>query len=164
MFIIFSIGIFHVANLYESDLAHKSLHGRVATVDGRKVAGIGGVFRQSTWMPNAPTESFQRYEDYCSQVFGRHESYGASKRLKARSSIFVDDYYSLAMEKADVLVTHEAPSCHPHGFEAIDELARSLGVIETIHGHHHDNLDYRSQWASLGFQAHGVEYRGWLPL
>jgi len=66
----------------------------------------------------------------------------------------------LAAQRADLLITHEAPSCHPHGFHAIDALARALGVQAAFHGHHHDSLDYRPQWATLGFRAFGVGLRG----
>lgn len=150
------------SNLYGSKLSNKSLHGRVCVVDGRKVAGLGGVFRQSVWMPGKPSADIQNYNDYCAQSFLRHKPpvIAQNMKMKALSSIYPDDYYTVAMDKADILVTHEAPSCHQYGFGAIDELASSLGVQESVHGHHHDSLDYRSQWPQLGFRAYGVEYRG----
>lgn len=60
----------------------------------------------------------------------------------------------------DILVTHEAPSCHPQGFKAIDDLARAMRVQKAYHGHHHDRIDYSREWGSLGFQAIGVEFCG----
>lgn len=63
------------------------------------------------------------------------------------------------MEKADILVTHEAPSCHPFGYSEIDELAQAMGARMVVHGHHHDSLNYRSEWPKLGFEAHGVAFR-----
>ncbi len=63
------------------------------------------------------------------------------------------------MEKAGILVTHEAPSCHPHGYSEIDELAQAMGAKMVVHGHHHDCLDYRSEWPKLGFEAFGVAFR-----
>ncbi|MBY0572775.1 MAG: metallophosphoesterase, partial [Undibacterium sp.] len=69
------------------------------------------------------------------------------------------DYASLASQKADILVTHEAPSCHPHGFPTIDQLARSMDVGWSFHGHHHDNYEYQKSWESLGFNACGVGLR-----
>jgi predicted phosphodiesterase len=39
--------------------------------------------------------------------------------------------------RADVLVTHEAPSNHEFGFPVIDELAERMGVKMIVHGHHH---------------------------
>ncbi|CAN5243573.1 hypothetical protein BH10PSE16_BH10PSE16_42600 [soil metagenome] len=70
----------------------------------------------------------------------------------------------LAKERAEVLVTHEAPSAHPHGFVAIDELARRLGAGRSFHGHRHDSLDYSSSWDALGVQARGVGFRGIMDL
>jgi hypothetical protein len=82
------------------------------------------------------------------------------QRLKHRSSIFLDDYLRLARQQADILVTHEADSSHPHGFEAIDELASAMGVHTTFHAHHQDRLDYSSRWSELGFKAYVVGKRG----
>ena len=153
-------------NLYGSDLADKSLHARVCTVDGRRVAGLGGVFRQSVWMPGKPSPDVQTYDDFCKQraLFEKPAHVARNMMMKAKSSIYPEDYYRLAMEKADILVTHEAPSCHPYGFKAIDELGDSLGIQESIHGHHHDDRDYREHWSRLGFRAHGVDYQGWKML
>lgn len=61
---------------------------------------------------------------------------------------------------ADILVTHEAPSCHPYGFTAIDKLARALGVTRLFHGHHHDGRNYQAFEGVLGFRAFGVGLRG----
>jgi predicted phosphodiesterase len=82
------------------------------------------------------------------------------KELKHLSSIFWDVYACLWEQRADILVSHEAPSCHPHGFAAIDELAQAMSVKVVFHGHHHDNLDYRPWDASLGFKTYGVGFCG----
>lgn len=79
---------------------------------------------------------------------------------KHRSPIFPADYFRLMSQRADILETLEAPSSHPHGFEAIDELARSLGVTKAFHGHHHDRLDYSLDRTRLGFEAFGVGFCG----
>lgn len=81
------------------------------------------------------------------------------KLLKHHSTIFPADYERLADMKADILVTHEAPSCHPHGFEAIDLMAKVMGAT-AFHGHHHDALDYSRQFDTLGFRAYGVGFCG----
>ena len=77
-----------------------------------------------------------------------------------QTTIFPNVYARLAKQKADVLLTHEAPSVHPHGFAAIDELAQTMGVQATFHGHHHDAKDYRDEWDRLGFRAYGVGFCG----
>jgi predicted phosphodiesterase len=84
----------------------------------------------------------------------------AGKALTHKSSIFYDDWMSLYGQQADVLVTHEAPSCHRYGFTAIDNLAQSMKVKQAFHGHHHDRLDYTTHEDKLGFKAHGVGLRG----
>jgi len=37
--------------------------------------------------------------------------------------------------KADILITHEAPSCHVAGFAEVDELASMLRAKWILHGH-----------------------------
>ena len=49
---------------------------------------------------------------------------------------------ALESQKADILITHEAPRPHPQGFAVINQLARKMGVSKIFHGHHHDNFDY----------------------
>jgi len=81
------------------------------------------------------------------------------KLRRHQSSIFHDDYLALYGQAADILVTHEAPACHPHGFREIDALAQSLHAKYVFHGHHHDSLNYRSAFTRQGFAAYGVGYR-----
>lgn len=91
---------------------------------------------------------------------GRGNRWRDGLSLKHSSSIFPDEYDRLSQLHADVLVTHEAPSVHPHGFDALDELAQAMNVNSTFHGHHHDNLDYSRHWAQLGHKAYGVGFCG----
>lgn len=56
-------------------------------------------------------------------------------------------------QQADILVTHEAPSCHSHGFRGIDVLAQSMKVKLTFHGHHHDRRNYAAHEENLGFSG-----------
>lgn len=84
----------------------------------------------------------------------------SNQERKHRSTIFFDVYEALSHMRADVLVTHEAPSVHPYGFTAVDELARAMGVKALFHGHHHDNRDYRPDWPALRFRAYGVGFCG----
>jgi predicted phosphodiesterase len=168
-------------NLFGSALAGRDLHGRVVEIAGLKMAGLGGVFRESIWYPRLGVEDepavYDSYADYlersepgrvhaAAQRRGLREGAKMSKAvangklLTHRSSIFYDDWMSLFAQRADILVTHEAPSCHPHGFVAIDELAQAMGAKFVFHGHHHDRLNYEAHWENLGFQAHGVGFCG----
>lgn len=145
-------------NLFDSALADRNLHGRVVEISGVRVAGLGGVFRGQVWSPPAPC-SFETPRQYLTSG-GKGIRWRDGLPRKYRSSIFPADYQRLAGQRADILVTHEAPSAHPHGFAAIDELARSLRVTRSFHGHHHDRLDYSAERTRLGFSAFGVGLRG----
>ena len=167
-------------NLYESALADRNLHGRIVEIAGIRVAGLGGVFRSNVWYP--PEDPvFLAYEDMVAQKFRHKKALTAAElaRLKYRqpspevaelvregqlrkhmSSIFYADWFQLYGQQADILVTHEAPSCHPYGFREIEALGQSLGVKYAFHGHQHDSLNYRAFDEQYGFQAHGVGFRG----
>ncbi|QKL01299.1 metallophosphoesterase [Pseudomonas sp. NY5710] len=148
-------------NLHGSGFAGRSLHGRVVVVAGHRIAGLGGTFESQVWLPGSPDTGIQNYEDFLERLALRpqHADIVATKKQSARSAIFPDDYFTLAMEKSDILVCHEAPSCHPYGYSEIDELAQAMGARMVVHGHHHDSLDYRSKWPKLGFEAYGVAFR-----
>jgi predicted phosphodiesterase len=83
----------------------------------------------------------------------------AGKALVHKSTIFHNDWMTLYGQEADILVTHEAPSCHRHGFHAIDVLAQGMKAKYTFHGHHHIHQNYADDETRLGFSAHGVGYR-----
>lgn len=144
-------------NLYGSALADRNLHGRVATIAGMRVAGLGGVFRERVWMPPAVPKLQSPKELIATGGAGNRWRGGLPR--KHRSTIFPSDIQALQGRRADILVTHEAPSCHPHGFEAIDVLGHSLGVTASFHGHHHESPDYSSHWGRLGFKAFGIGLR-----
>lgn len=164
---------------------HRNFHGRVIEIDGLRVAGLGGIFRGEIWFPKEGIDFEEpdvwSYAAYCKKVNDKRPLrlrkqqpteallctnavqfadvlYG--KELKHQSSIFPDVVHALAKQRADILVTHEAPTCHPNGFAAIDELAVSMGAKKVFHGHHHDNPDYRAWTEKLGFQTYGVGFCG----
>ncbi len=145
-------------NLFGSTLTDRNLHGKVLEVAGLRIAGLGGIFRGKVWAP--PTKwNFETQEAYAGHC-GKSNLWRNGLPRKHRSSIFPADYFTLTNECADLLVTHEAPSAHPHGWIAIDELARSLKVRTAFHGHHHDCLDYHAVSKANGFNLHGVGLRG----
>jgi predicted phosphodiesterase len=162
-----------LANLLESEIANRCIDGRVVTLkDGTRIAGLGGVFREKIWYPNKldpttgkPTEpQHQSYEAWARTLppasrAGKPEI-AAKQRLTHRSSIFPDVYWHLAEQRADILVTHEAPTPHPHGFVALTELAQLMGVRQCFHGHQHDALPYAPHYEAIGFELHGVGLRG----
>ena len=130
-------------HLFHGALADHNLHGKVATVAGVRIAGLGGVFRKHIWYPPALPEYMTRPDlvQHCSpQQLWRD---GVPRRH--RSSIFPEDIVQLAAHQADILVTHEAPAEHPYGFSVLDRLATAMGVQRIIHGHHHDPYRYQRQ-------------------
>lgn len=154
-------------NLFESGVAGLNLHGRVENICGVRIAGLGGVFRSSIWLPPA-APIFHSYAEFAQAL---ERSRPLRERLPQRlllsrqgrthrSTIFWDTYSALMRQQADVLVTHEAPSAHPHGSAAVDDLAQAMGVKAAFHGHHHDRRDYRPQWPAMGFKAYGVGFCG----
>ena len=158
--------------LFKSELADRNLHGRVVEIAGIKVAALGGVFRSKIWAPPAEPvyldfDDYQQKERIGNYSISKldtkrivKETFSDGRLLKHRSSIFYADYINLYGQTSDILVTHEAPSCHPHGFSEIDALAQSLRVKFAFHGHHHDCLNYRQHDKRLGFQAFGVGFCG----
>lgn len=168
--------------LFNSTLSDRNLHNKVVEIDGHRVAGLGGIFRQTIWWPKDDPAIVPKYENYEAFVeaelqalkwqemrkqkeLGIVDSESESpvligKRLTHKSTIFFDDWMNLFGQQADILVTHEAPCCHPYGFVGITELAKGMQVKKTFHGHHHDRLDYSAHRERLGFDAHGVGYRG----
>lgn len=161
-------------NLFGSAMAGNNLHGKVTEIDGLLVAGLGGIFRSEIWHPeqllnagrdftDANFMSFQEFAQNQQEKYHWHQNakteHIESRLLKHKSSIFFEDWYELSQQKCNLLVTHEAPSCHPYGFRAIDALAREMHAETTFHGHHHDRLNYASSFNKLGFKAYGVGYR-----
>lgn len=129
-------------NLFSSSLAAQNLHGRVVDVAGIRVAGLGGVFRSKVWTPDSPGgPRYKSLEDY-SEKCGKGNLWRGGAPLKQRSSIFPDDFNRLEQQRADILVTHEAPSHHKLGNVALTKLAEKMGVRAAFHGHHHIDIAY----------------------
>lgn len=137
-----------------------SLHGRVLDLDGVRVAGLGGAFMGRVWYPPADPLIMNKKTAMVSGAYRYRDGMRPSPKLHA--AIYPDDVRALASLRADILVTHEAPSCHPHGFAVLDDLARSMRVVRSFHGHHHDDLSdaYATLRSTLGFDARAVDYCG----
>jgi len=131
-------------NLVTND-PERDLGFRVTDLDGVRIAGLPGVFKPSVWHPR-PDDTTERIEP--PRYRNRAEFLAAQPKARwwrdglplwHRDTIFPDDFDQLAAQRFDVLVTHEAPSSHPHGFAVIDQLAASGGAHLIVHGHHHDS-------------------------
>jgi predicted phosphodiesterase len=127
-----------------TDYPEGNISGRVIEVRGLRIAGLGGVFKPRIWYPRAdepngviePPSFSTRLEFLNSLEPAEHWRGGLP--MWHRDSIFPEDFARLAQQRFDVLVTHEAPSCHRHGFAAIDRLAEVAAARLIVHGHHHE--------------------------
>lgn len=132
------------ANLFGGHAGGLSIHGRVVEIAGQRVAGLGGVFREQVWRPPAAPVLHKRSQMLAKcQIGSKLQLWKAAHETKPglprrhRVSIWPEDYERLAQQQADILVVHEAPSNHPHGFVEIDQLAEAMGAQLIVHGHHH---------------------------
>ena len=118
-----------------------ALHARVLDIEGTRVAGLGGTFRPRVWAPPKPPRLWKRSE-LADDLETLRPAYGLNQRAAlahslSSAAIWPEDIDALMALRADVLVTHEAPSSHPAGSAVIDELARAMGARLIVHGHHH---------------------------
>ena len=134
-----------------------ALHGRVTEIAGLRIAGLGGTFRPRIWEPPEPPRLHRREqlpEDLA--TLGPNwpaDHIAALTHSLGATAIWPEDYDELAGQRADILVTHEAPRSHPAGNAALDALARAMGAGLIVHGHHH--VTYRAV-APDGLRAMGV--------
>jgi len=145
-------------NLFNSGLSEYSLHLKVVEVAGLRIAGLGGIFSGKMWYPPS-SPKFKSLNNFLTIQPSNIKKQGGN--LKHRSAIFYDDVEKLKELKADILVTHEAPSCHRHGFKLLDELAEKMGVKKVIHGHHHQH--YKSK-INDEIEVFGVDEAGIIDL
>jgi predicted phosphodiesterase len=123
-------------NLFHSALADKGLHLKVINVAGIRIAGLGGIFLGRVWYP-PQVPKWADKQQYIDAQLSHFK--GGGMPLKYQCAIWHDEFQALAQLKADILVTHEAPGSHKHGFPVIGELASAMGVKQIFHGHLHEN-------------------------
>ena len=116
---------------------------------------------------SAGSDCIPTYEAWRSDLIARRppREWGlaeTAEERRHRTSIFPECIAAFAQQRADILVSHEAPECRDdgRGWQAVGDLARRLGVRYAFHGHHHDQPDYSSSFPELGFQAYAVGFRG----
>ena len=162
-------------HLFHSELGDRNLDGQVQVISGYRVAGLGGVFRDKVWDPALPLEQAAVPSAESMAAHARRGRFGTEVDLRStwrggilrkhHSSIFPNVYQALCRLRADILVTHEAPSAHAYGFRALDDLAVHLGAKLVVHGHHHKAIDYLKE-GLIGpdspFLVHGVGKNGFL--
>lgn len=140
------------------DFPEGDIGGKVIEVDGLRIAGLAGVFKPRIWYPriDEPGDAidpprFNTRQEFLASLPQR-EHWRGGLPLWHRDSIFPEDFACLAQHRFDVLVSHEAPSCHRHGFAVIDGLAEVAAARLIVHGHHHES--YSAKLSS------GIDVRG----
>jgi hypothetical protein len=123
-------------NLFKSAFSHRDLHLKVTEIAGLRVAGLGGVFLGRVWYPPQQPKWLGK-QQYLHHQSGNIQHSDMS--LKYKSAIWHDEFEGLKALKADILVSHEAPGSHRHGFRVIGDLAAAMGVKHIFHGHLHEN-------------------------
>ena len=154
-----------VKRVWNENTIEHSIHGRVVELpDCTRLAGLAGVFDEAVWYPDPAAArggapAF-RTRDQHTKVTRGQDRWQGGHHFKHWGTIYPDEFDRLADLSADVLITHEAGSYHPNGFEIIDDLARMLGAKVHVHGHQHDALDSSARWEQQGFKSYGVGLRG----
>jgi predicted phosphodiesterase len=140
-------------NLFNSAFSDRDLHLKVTEIAGLRIAGLGGIFLGRVWYP--PQQPKWRGK----QHYLHHQPANlkhSGMTLKYKSAIWHDEFETLKTLKADILVSHEAPGSHRHGFKVIGELAAAMGVKNIFHGHLHENY---AGFIKTGIKVVGVADR-----
>lgn len=134
----------------------RDINGRVITIGNMRVAGLGGVFRGKVWAPTS--DQLSDVPTFTDAEWASEHGHKSIRNIpiKHRVSIWPETIRALAQQQADILLCHEAPTPHEHGWGIILTLAKDMGVHTIIHGHHH--IDYQRTYN--GINIHGVGIGG----
>ncbi|MES1949753.1 metallophosphoesterase [Salinisphaera sp. S4-8] len=143
------------------DTQQLNLHGRVVDVNGLRIAGLGGNFQSRIWYPPNVAPRFESRREFL-RTCGKGNWWRDGLPLKRRGAVWPDEVENLATERADVLVTHEAPGCHRYGFQALTQLAHDLGARTIFHGHVHEQYTHEAD--ERGVTVHGIALGGAVDL
>jgi predicted phosphodiesterase len=133
------------ATAYDNLTQHNGDLGlQVTQIGNHRIAGLPGVFKPRVWHPKEGPASFQTRQAF-QAALRPNEPWRGGLPLFHRDTIFPEDFHQLAQLRFDILVTHEAPSTHQHGFQQIDQLATTCGTRLIVHGHHHQSYEAELQ-------------------
>lgn len=124
------------------DYPQGNIHAGPAEMGDMVIVGLGGIFKDRVWYPRVElAEPTYLTRQDCVRRIMPVDRWRGGLPLLLRDAIFPEDVRRLKKLKADVLVTHEAPSAHRHGFVGVDEAARLCRARLVVHGHHHRSYD-----------------------
>jgi len=123
---------------HRGDAWSHNLHCRIEDIEGLRLAGLGGIFRSQIWYPEDERIRYNSRKKLLDNTPPEKRFLGDIPALHW-SSIFPEDFDLLRwLKPIDILITHEAPETHRHGFREIGNLARQIGAHWIVHGHHHE--------------------------
>ncbi len=143
--------------LWHDKWRNRNLHKKVQTIRGVRIAGLGGIFRGKIWMP--PNKPLYIDPIHFCQYCPPENLWRQGLPLRHRVTIFPSDIETLALQKADILVTHEAPKPHPQGFSVLNKLADKMCIKHIFHGHHHETYLYPDE-DKYAYKVTNVGFRG----
>ncbi|WP_158269852.1 metallophosphoesterase [Desulfonatronum sp. SC1] len=134
-------------------MSERCLHRKVVRIGDLRVAGLNGVFNGKI-LNASGVDRIEDMEDL-SVCIPTREAWLQKRRLGMEhvTAIFKEDLEAMAEMEADVLILHEAPECHPNGFQMLGDLARYMGVRLVLHGHHHEHYE---GWIEGGIKVLGL--------
>ena len=124
-------------NLFHSAFFDRHLHLKVTEIAGLRVAGLSGIFMGRVWYPPQQPRWLGKQHYLYNQSANLQQP---ELSLKYKSAIWPDEFEAFKLQKADILVSHEAPGSHRYGFKVISELAAAMGVKHVVHGHLHESF------------------------
>jgi len=150
-------------NLFDSALKSGDLNLKVVDINGIKIAGLAGIFKGKFWKEGEEPKFKNKQAWLNSQPSNVKKAVKKKGMpLHVQTAIWFDELeYMKKNIQADILVSHEAPSCHRFGFSVIDELAEAIGAKHIIHGHHHE---YYKAKINKGTLVTGVDIQGVINL
>lgn len=155
---------------YEDSGQVERIDGRVVSVDGPdgpvRIGGLGGTFGGNVWYPDQIEGGLKELKNGPHAITTRlverakirpSERYRDGLKLRHMTRIWPEDVHEMVQMRADILITHEAPRPHRHGFQLLGELAEKMCARIHIHGHHHE--DYQEK-GHAGAHVVGVGLAG----
>ncbi len=138
------------------DFGDFRIDGRIVEIAGLRIAGLGGVVRGRIWKGEGEAR-FSSEADLIAQT-PRQERWRGGIPRAHRTTLMPWTVEDLRTQTADVLVTHEAPASHQHGFGFIDQLAADMCVRIIVHGHHHRTYTDATENSNIRVQGVGLAH------
>src|SRR5439155_8929789 len=90
--------------VWDSEVAGRNVHGRVVTLpDGTRLAGLGGVFRETVWDPSSPKPPNFRTPEEHARATPRQDRWRGGRHRRHWGTIYPCEVDALADMRADIL-------------------------------------------------------------